>query len=210
MQKLDMRNNMRGKKSDFKLGEDILFETRPSIFIHSKSILIKLIVLFIFIYLFRYLVNFLAFIQNNLVSIIRVPLVEIGVIITILIIFFLILWMIWDLTSWWYIRYTLTDHRIVIQKGLIRKKRAYIHYNKIQDISVEQSFFQRLAFCGNIEVYGGRDRAGLFLESIPNPTEAENMINQMIEEGYVKFKKRRRPDKETVINKHSKKFKRKL
>ena len=163
--------------------EETLFETNPRLFIHLKSVLIKIIIVFLIIYLFRVILTAVASLQTYLVKIVQLPLGEITVIMALVLIFALILWVIWDFLSWRSTKYILTNYRIIIKKGIISKTRTYIHYNKIQDITVFQTLIQRLFSCGNIEIFGGHERTRLFLKDIPNPAKTERMINQMIELG---------------------------
>jgi uncharacterized membrane protein YdbT with pleckstrin-like domain len=70
----------------------------------------------------------------------------------------------------------------MIKSGVISKKNVYMHFNKIQDISVSQGFTQRITSAGDIEIFGGRDRTSLILENIPNPDKFEELLNQKIED----------------------------
>lgn len=199
---------MRNTK-EIRSGEKILFETRPAFFMYLKSAIIKFIALILIIYIFGYVMTIAASIQNFIISFVQVPLVQATVYILLLLILFLILWIIWDLLSWKYTTYTLTNYRVILQKGLIRKNKTYMHYDKIQDINVSQGIIERLISSGDIAIFGGHEHTRLILNDIPNPKKVEDMINRMIEGDFVVTKPTdSKKVKDSVINRYDKKFKR--
>lgn len=199
---------MRNTK-DIRSGEKILFETKPRFFMFLKSAIIKFIALIVVIYIFRYVMTVAASIQNFIIRYVQVPLVEATTLILLFLIFILILWIIWDVLSWEYTSYTLTNYRVIFEKGVIRKNKSYIHYNKIQDVNVSQGIIERLISSGDIAIYGGHENTRLVLNDIPDPKKVENMINQMIE-GDLIVEKPAGPKKikDSVIDRYDKKFKR--
>jgi membrane protein YdbS with pleckstrin-like domain len=199
---------MRNTKN-IRSGEETLFETRPRFFMYLKSAIIKFIALIVIIYIFGFVVSAAAGIQNYLISIVRIPLVEATVYILLFLMLILILWIIWDLLSWNYTMYTLTNQRVILQKGVIRKNKTYMHYDKIQDINVSQGLIERLISSGDIAIFGGHEHTRLILNDIPNPTKVEDMINRMIEGDFIAQKPSgSKKVKDSVINRYDKKFKR--
>lgn len=206
---------MKKGKMKSQRGEKVFYESRPRFLIKLKSVLIKFIVLLLIIYLFGILVRSVAVLQNYIIKIIQLPIVEVTTLIVLLLIFILILWIIWDIISWRSTKYLLSNHRIIIQKGVLRKSRIYIHYDKIQDVTVTRSLIQRIFYCGDVEIFGGHEHTRIFLEDIPDPLKAEEMIDQMIEGNGHVYEESLRPSKirtseirKSVMTEHSKKFKR--
>jgi len=198
---------MRNTKN-IRSGEETLFETRPRFFMYLKSAIIKFIALIVIIYIFGFVVSVATSIQNYIINIVRIPLVEATVYILLFLMLILILWIIWDLLSWNYTLYTLTNQRVILQKGVIRKNKTYMHYDKIQDIDVSQGIMERLSSSGDIAIFGGHERTRLVLNDIPNPTKVEDMINRMIEGDFIPQKPAgSKKVKDSVINKYDKKFK---
>ncbi|MGF7118717.1 PH domain-containing protein [Methanobacterium oryzae] len=191
--------------------EDIIFETRPRFFMYLKSALIKFILILLIIYIFSLIRAAIATIQEYIISFIQIPLVEATTLILLFIIFILILWIIWDILRWRYTNYTLTDQRVIIQKGIIRKKKSFIHYDKIQDISVSQGLTERITSSGDIKIFGGHEHTNLILEDVPRPRDVEDTINRMIEGDFIfekkKSKKTKPRAKSSVIKRHNEKFK---
>jgi membrane protein YdbS with pleckstrin-like domain len=194
---------------DVRSGEKILFETKPRFFMYLKSAVIKFIALIVIIYIFEFVVSAAASIQNFIIRYVQVPLVEATTLILLFLMFIIILWIIWDILSWEYTTYTLTNYRVILEKGVIRKNKSYMHYDKIQDVNVSQGLIERLTSSGDISIFGGHEHTRIVLNDIPDPAKVENKINQMIE-GDLIVEKPSGPKKikDSVANRYDKKFKR--
>lgn len=195
-------------------GERILFATRPRFIVSLKSAIFKFILILLLVYFFTTLIKYAAIVQGSVGALINLPFVEGTTDVVVIIILLLLLWIIWNFLSWRAKRYTLTNQRVMIKTGVIRKKTVYMHYNKIQDIIVSQSVMERISYSGDIEVFGGHDNTSLILEDIPNPGEVENMINRMIEGDDIEFetKKPKKSDnspkmERSIMEEYDKKFK---
>ncbi|MEL7671565.1 PH domain-containing protein [Methanobacterium sp.] len=194
---------------DIRSGERILFETKPRFFMYLKSAVIKFIALLVIIFIFEPVVSLVASIQNYIIKYIHVPLVEATTLILFFLMLILILWIIWDILSWEYTTYTLTNYRVILEKGIIRKNKSYMHYDKIQDVNVSQGLIERLTSSGDISVYGGHENTRIILNDIPDPTKVEDRINQMIEGDYITEKSTGpKKIKDSVMDRYDKKFKR--
>jgi uncharacterized membrane protein YdbT with pleckstrin-like domain len=67
--------------------------------------------------------------------------------------------------------YTLTNHRIILSRGIISRVTESISLDRIQDTTVRRSIGQRVIGCGDIEIESaGRDGVEL-LHRIPNPDQ---------------------------------------
>jgi membrane protein YdbS with pleckstrin-like domain len=196
------------KKSSYP-GEKVLFETRPRFIVHLTSTLLKLLIIILLALFFQTILSAVAVLQNYLVSYVRLPLVEAVSYFLLILLLLLFLWTIMDLFSWRSTNYILTNRRVMIKKGLIRKKTVYIHFNKIQDISISQSLFERIFQAGDIKIFGGHEHTQMLLGNIPNPVEVDDMINRLIDGEEIGFQKYKGPSaKKSVIQEYDKKFKR--
>jgi membrane protein YdbS with pleckstrin-like domain len=102
----------------------------------------------------------------------------------------------------------LTTHRVMIKRGIFRKKKIYMPYNMIQDINVSQGLMERLFKAGDIEIFGGHEHTQVVLEDIPNPNQVDNTINRLMQGediGYRKYKPKEA--KKSIIEEYDKKFK---
>lgn len=198
-------------------GERILYKTRPRFVVSLKSAIIKFIIVMLLVYFFTTLIKYAAMVQGRVGAFVNIPFVEGTTDLIVIIILILLIWILWNYLSWKSTYYTLTNQRVMIKSGVIRKKSAYMHYNKIQDIVVSQSLMERLSYSGDIEVFGGHDNTSIILEDIPNPGEVEDMINRMIAGDEPEFepktpktpKKPEQPKKtgRSIMEEYDKKFK---
>lgn len=170
----------RNKRSSIP-GERILYKTRPRFVVSLKSAIIKFIIVLILVYFFTTLIRYAAMVQGSVGAFINLPFVEGATYLILIVILLLLIWILWNYMSWRSTYYTLTNQRVMLKSGVIRKKSAYMHYNKIQDIVVSQSVMERLSNSGDIEVFGGHDNTSIILEDIPNPGGVEDTINRMID-----------------------------
>jgi uncharacterized membrane protein YdbT with pleckstrin-like domain len=200
-------------------GERVLFETRPRLIVSLKSAIFKFIIVLLLLYFFTTIIRYAALLQGRVNTLVSLPFVTGTTYGLIIILLLLLIWILWNILSWRSKIYTLTNQKVMIKTGIIRKKSVYMHYDKIQDIITSQSIMERISYSGNIEIFGGHDRTSLILEDIPNPGEVENMINRMIEGDDLEFetqppKKTEKSNKidkskkrQSVMEEYDKKFK---
>jgi membrane protein YdbS with pleckstrin-like domain len=202
-------NKMFNRKNDSNPGERVVFETRPRFLASMKSTILKLIILVVIIYYFRTIISIAVLLQEYAVQIVQLPFIQATFYLLLLIIFFLILSMLIDIFSWRKKKYQLTTQRVIIQKGIIRRKRSYIHYAKIQDIDIYQGIMDRIFSAGDVDIYGGHEHTNIVLEDIPNPREVEDMIDRVMVGEEVGFKpQRKKTPNRSIIEEYDQKFKR--
>jgi len=203
----------RNKRSSIP-GERILYKTRPRFVVSLKSAIIKFIIVLILVYFFTTLIRYAAMVQGRVGAFINIPFVEGTTDLIVIVILLLLVWILWNYLSWRSTYYTLTNQRVMLRSGVIRKKSAYMHYNKIQDIVVSQSVIERISYSGDIEVFGGHDNTSIILEDIPNPGEVEDTINRMIDGDEPEFETKapKKPEEpkitgRSIMEEYDKKFK---
>jgi membrane protein YdbS with pleckstrin-like domain len=190
------------------IGEKVLFETRPRFTLNLGSTILKAIILLLFLYFFNTILSLTASAQEYLIYYIQIPLVQGVSYLLLLIVIVLVLSILWDIISWRAVHYLLTTHRVMIKKGIFRKRKIYMPYNMIQDIDVSQGILERLFRAGDIQIYGGHEHTQVVMEDIPNPYQVDNTINRLMQGediGYRKYK--REVDRKSVIDEYDKKFK---
>jgi membrane protein YdbS with pleckstrin-like domain len=190
-------------------GERVIFGTKPRFLVHSTGVVLKVIVIILILYFFRLVLEWIDNFSNSLDAFIQLPLVEWTAYALFLIILIFIIWVSYDFLRWRQRRYTLTNYRIIVQSGIIRRKKSFIHYDKIQDIVISQSLVDRIFSAGDMEIFGGHDVTTLILENIPHPLEVENMINRLMEGEEFDFSRPEEPKpRKSIIEEYDKKFKR--
>ncbi|MEZ5308487.1 MAG: PH domain-containing protein [Pyrinomonadaceae bacterium] len=83
------------------------------------------------------------------------------------------------------VRYTLTDHKVEIDEGLLSKSTRNVPLRIIQDVTVSANFFQRLLGFGDIEIENANESDQvILLRNIDNPKEyAKVLLDQMRKNG---------------------------
>jgi len=189
-------------------GEKVLFKTRPRFTLNLGSTLIKIIILLLVLYFFTTILSLAAAVQDILIYYIQIPLVQGVSYILLLLVVILFFWIIWEILSWRAIKYMLTTHRVMIKRGIFRKRKIYMPYNMIQDINISQGILERLFKAGDIEISGGHEHTQVVLEDVPNPNQVDNTINRLMQGediGYRKYKPKEVP--KSIIDEYDKKFK---
>jgi uncharacterized membrane protein YdbT with pleckstrin-like domain len=76
--------------------------------------------------------------------------------------------------------YALTNHRIIISEGIFTEKITSVAYNKITDLSLEQTFLNKIFNIGkiNIDTAGG-DQIEEILENISSPILVKKKISDL-------------------------------
>jgi membrane protein YdbS with pleckstrin-like domain len=73
--------------------------------------------------------------------------------------------------------FVLTNRRIIIKRGWISTKVKSIHYNKITDISISQSLFDKIIKTGILSIStAGSDGYKAVLNHIPRPYKIKNLL----------------------------------
>jgi uncharacterized membrane protein YdbT with pleckstrin-like domain len=90
--------------------------------------------------------------------------------------------------AWWKwllvksLRFTLTDQRIIISKGVFSKVTNETELYRVRDTSIEEPFFYRMFGVGNILVYSTDDAGGkLSFEAFPKPHWIKDQIRNYSE-----------------------------
>ncbi|MBE2899652.1 PH domain-containing protein [Methanothermobacter thermautotrophicus] len=165
-------------------GERILYETRPRFILNSKSTIIKALSAMIIAYLFQGIVEGAGALDSILIANYGVTVAgKVAWLLTAVIIIIL-LSILWDVISWKNRRYIITDQRVMVEEGVLRKRRYYINHRKIVDVSFSQSITERLLDSADVEIHGGHEGTNIILRDAPSPSRIEYHISRFTERGY--------------------------
>ena len=167
---------MFGKDKKEEYHEKILYESQPNIFVYSKGILISMFVLGFLFFLYSAGVSFIGNMNVYLIESTKVPLTRYFAIAIFLIIMIVIAYIIIQLLIWTSIKYTITESRVIVEKGIILQKKNYMPFNTIQDVSRSQSLLGKLFSVGTITLYSAYDGKDLELKDISSPKKVEDLI----------------------------------
>jgi uncharacterized membrane protein YdbT with pleckstrin-like domain len=71
---------------------------------------------------------------------------------------------------------TLSDGRLRYESGLVSRSTRTLDLTRVQDVSVDQSFGQRLLGIGNISIETAGERGGLVMKAIDRPRQIAEYI----------------------------------
>jgi membrane protein YdbS with pleckstrin-like domain len=200
---------MFNRDNNYNPDERLVFETRPRFLANMKGTIVKFIILLMVFYFFRDVMLMAVSLETYSVQYIQLPIIQATYYLLLLIIILLIISMGMDLLSWRQKKYKITTQRVVVKRGKLRKKRSYIHYNKIQDIDVDQGILDRLFSAGDIKIYGGHEYTNIVLEDVPNPKEVEEIIDRLTVGENLDLKPENpQISKRSIIEEYDQKFKR--
>lgn len=76
--------------------------------------------------------------------------------------------------------YTVTNKRIVEQKGLLTRHGRVIPLSRVNDVSFEKNLNDRVLRCGTLVVHDASEQAGLRLHDIPRIDELHRTLTELI------------------------------
>lgn len=86
--------------------------------------------------------------------------------------------------GWWKIgamatTLIITTRRTILQRGLFSRARKELRHDKLQDISITQTFAQRILRVGTLGLdSGGTDEVEIVVDDIPNPMRLRAMVDE--------------------------------
>ena len=83
----------------------------------------------------------------------------------------------------WYIKIkskklTITENDILLEVGLLSKRRTAIQIRKVRSIVVNQTFMDRIFGVGEISVYTAGDLPEIVEKGLPDPNKVDEIIKQ--------------------------------
>jgi uncharacterized membrane protein YdbT with pleckstrin-like domain len=77
--------------------------------------------------------------------------------------------------------FVITTDRLVLRSGVLAKRGKEIPLERLMDISVRQSVFQRLIRSGDVMLESGGERGQEVVANLPRPFEVQNVVYREIE-----------------------------
>jgi uncharacterized membrane protein YdbT with pleckstrin-like domain len=85
-------------------------------------------------------------------------------------------WFGWEFLQWWAEEYLITSHRVVQTEGLINKHTKDSALEKINDITLNQSFMGRILGYGDLAIITGSDMGTNVLKRLAKPVEFKKTL----------------------------------
>lgn len=85
-------------------------------------------------------------------------------------------WLLWT--------YTLTNKRIVEQKGILTRTGRVIPLSRVNDVSFEKNLNDRILRCGTLIIHNASEEAGLQLRDIPRIEDFHRTVSNLVFEAH--------------------------
>jgi len=164
------------EKKDSIANDRVIYRDKPNIIFGCKKAIFGFIVLIIVISISSLIIRLIGEMQVYLVSYIKLSLTRYVTIGLFVIMLLIILYIIWQLISWYSKEYILTESKIIIISGVLFTRKKYMPYFTIQDINTSQSILARLFNIGSVSIYNAYDNNQMSIENISNPSKVEEII----------------------------------
>jgi uncharacterized membrane protein YdbT with pleckstrin-like domain len=86
------------------------------------------------------------------------------------------LWMIVGWVRWSSTSLTVTDHRVVLESGILSRESKVIPLDRIQDVSTRQSLSGRLFGYGTVEIDAAGPTGSELLDHVPDPHQLRDQV----------------------------------
>ena len=83
---------------------------------------------------------------------------------------------------WRTTHFVVTTHRVLIRKGILSRSGRDVPLSRINDVSFEHSFFERLLGCGTLIVESAGERGQVVLDDVPHVERVQGQIYQLMED----------------------------
>jgi uncharacterized membrane protein YdbT with pleckstrin-like domain len=78
----------------------------------------------------------------------------------------------------WTTERALTNRRLILKRGFIRRKTEEISFNRVEEVNLSQSILQRILGSGDIKVTG-TGAGEIMLKNIDNPLGVQKRVNEL-------------------------------
>lgn len=181
------------KDDNSKINEKIIFKEQPNVFFSCYKAFFLVIFLGAIFYLSQIIINTANEIQLNLARYVVLPLTSLITWFIIIVSLLLILWIAWIFLKWKCTEYIVTNSRIISKSGVVSKKRTYMSFNHIQDITISQNIIERIFSVGDVHVFSAYDGTDIKFNNIHHPDNIEKILNNEIDKDYYQNQEYRHP-----------------
>lgn len=95
----------------------------------------------------------------------------------------IVLWLVAvPVLAWRTTHYVITTHRVLIRTGILSHTGRDIPLQRINDVSFEQTLWDRMLGAGSLTVESAGERGQETLENIPHSDQIQQLLNRLIEE----------------------------
>jgi len=92
----------------------------------------------------------------------------------------ILVWAVLPFLRWLTWTYTVTNRRLIEQKGLLTRTGRVIPLNRINDVSFEKHLSDRLLGCGTLIVHDASEQAGLRIHDVPRVEDVHRQLTSLV------------------------------
>ncbi|WP_370615923.1 PH domain-containing protein [Mumia qirimensis] len=93
-------------------------------------------------------------------------------------------WAVLPFLRWFTWTYTVTNRRLVEQKGLLTRTGRIIPLTRINDVSYEKHLLDRVLGCGTLIVHDASEQAGLQIRDVPHVEDVHRQLTSLVLEAH--------------------------
>ena len=94
----------------------------------------------------------------------------------------LIVWFsVWPWLKWRTTHYVFTNERIITRQGVFSRVGRDIPLNRVNDVSFQHSFFERMLRCGTLTIESAGERGQVVLTDIPHVERIQSQLYELVE-----------------------------
>jgi uncharacterized membrane protein YdbT with pleckstrin-like domain len=91
---------------------------------------------------------------------------------------------VWPWLKWRTTHYVFTNERVIMREGVFSREGRDIPLNRINDVSFQHSFFERMLGAGTLTIESAGERGQVVLADIPRVEKIQSRLYELVEEDH--------------------------
>lgn len=92
----------------------------------------------------------------------------------------ILVWVVAPFLRWFTWTFTVTNRRLIEQKGVLNRTGRVIPLNRINDVSYEKGLLDRILGCGTLVVHDASEQPGLRIHDIPHVEDVHRELTTLV------------------------------
>jgi uncharacterized membrane protein YdbT with pleckstrin-like domain len=92
-----------------------------------------------------------------------------------------LLFVLWPLLKWRTTHFVVTTERVVMRSGVLARSGRDIPLQRVNDVSFQHTFFERLLGCGTLVVESAGERGQVTLGDIPKVEKVQRTVYELVD-----------------------------
>lgn len=94
----------------------------------------------------------------------------------------LICWLtLWPWLKWRTTHYVFTNERVIMRHGVFSREGRDIPLNRVNDVSFQHTFFERMLGCGTLTIESAGERGQVVLKELPHVEQVQSQLYELVE-----------------------------